>query len=124
MGLGLIATAIAGVKMTTFNSFGTGDPLRDSVTGSLYAELELWLGIIAACLPTLKAPVERLLRKHGLVSGPSMEMNASKLSFVNVNGVIAAPAAAASGPNADPERGLSGATLEMLSESPERKGSK
>jgi len=84
MALGLLATVITGIKMTTFHSFGTGDSTRDTFYSSLYAELELLIGIIAACLPTLKAPVERLLRRKGFLSEPA-QASPSDLSFVNVS---------------------------------------
>jgi len=83
MALGLCATAIAGVKMTTFNDVGLGDQLYDSIKPSLYAKLEEQVGIIAACAPCLKAPVERLLRRVGVLSERDP---LSKPSFVITSG--------------------------------------
>ena len=89
MALGLLATGMACAKMTTCNSFGTGDSLRDNVYPSMLAELEIWIGVIAGCLPSLKAPVERALREWGVLK-PASEDNGpspSKLSFVRPPGV-------------------------------------
>jgi hypothetical protein len=79
MALGLLATAVAAAKMTTFNSFGTGDPMQATIPPSMYAKLEEIVGITASCLPPLKAPVENLLRKFGIVK----EHELSRPSFVN-----------------------------------------
>lgn len=68
MGLGLCATVIAGVKMTTFDDVGLGDPLYDTIKPSLYAKLEEQVGIIAACTPCLKAPIENLLKRAGILA--------------------------------------------------------
>ncbi|KAF2732679.1 hypothetical protein EJ04DRAFT_496567 [Polyplosphaeria fusca] len=67
MATGLLATTMACAKMTTFTSFGKGDPMQDSIMPSLWAKLEEQVGIIAACLPALKAPVERGLRRAGVL---------------------------------------------------------
>ena len=71
MALGLCATVIAGVKMTTFNDVGLGDPMFDTIKPSLYAKLEELVGIIAACTPCLKAPIEHLLKRFGILSEPA-----------------------------------------------------
>lgn len=69
MGLGLFASAAAIVKTTYIYSYGsTKDPLFDVVDLSLWNSLEQDIGIIAACIPCLKQPAERLLKRVGLVS--------------------------------------------------------
>ena len=65
MALGLLCTGIACVKIKHFGE--KGDSLRITVIGSVYAKLELEIGMIAACLPVLKAPAERVLRRMGII---------------------------------------------------------
>ncbi|KAF2475932.1 uncharacterized protein BDR25DRAFT_339869 [Lindgomyces ingoldianus] len=79
MATGLLATGIAGAKMTTFNSLGQGDPMQATVKPSMWAKLEELVGIIAACMPCLKSPAQNLLRRLGLFSGDGM---GSRPSFV------------------------------------------
>jgi len=78
MALGLLATAINCAKMTTFNSFGKGDVMQATIVPSLWAKLEEQVGIIATSLPWLKSPVERWLKKMGLLK----EHQLTKPSFV------------------------------------------
>ena len=78
MALGLLATAINCAKMTTFNSFGKGDVMQATIVPSLWAKLEEQVGIIATSLPWLKSPVERWLKKVGLLK----EHQLTKPSFV------------------------------------------
>ncbi|KAF4629092.1 hypothetical protein G7Y89_g9060 [Cudoniella acicularis] len=69
MGLGLVASVSSIVKTTLISSYGkTGDALWDSVNLSLWSVLEEQIGIIAACIPCLKSPFERMLRRFGVVS--------------------------------------------------------
>jgi hypothetical protein len=79
MGLGLVATAVACGKMTTFADFGKGDPMQATIAPSMYAKLEEVVGIIASCLPPLKAPIEQLLKKMGIFK----EHQLTRPSFVN-----------------------------------------
>lgn len=79
MALGLAATAVAGAKMTTYNSFGTGDPMQATIAPSMYAKLEEIVGIIASCLPPLKSFFETFLKNMGLLK----EHQLSRPSFVN-----------------------------------------
>ncbi|KAH6715137.1 hypothetical protein BKA61DRAFT_721895, partial [Leptodontidium sp. MPI-SDFR-AT-0119] len=77
MAMGLLATAIAAIKMTTFHGAFLGDPLSSTVMGSLWAKLEEQVGITAACIPCLKAPAERFLRRVGILAtrlGQSAEL--------------------------------------------------
>ncbi|KAH8665066.1 hypothetical protein BGZ60DRAFT_432314 [Tricladium varicosporioides] len=69
MGLGLVACISSIVKIPLINNYGkTGDSLWDSVDLSLWSILEEQMGIIAACIPCLKSPFEKLLRRFGVVS--------------------------------------------------------
>ncbi|KAF2751121.1 hypothetical protein M011DRAFT_394992 [Sporormia fimetaria CBS 119925] len=79
MALGLMATAVACAKMTTFTTFGSGDPLQATIAPSMYAKLEEIVGIIATSLPPLKAPIESILKKAGILK----EHHLSQPSFVN-----------------------------------------
>ncbi|KAF2277766.1 uncharacterized protein EI97DRAFT_449213 [Westerdykella ornata] len=79
MALGLLATAVAAAKMTTFKNFGTGDPMQATIPPSMYAKLEEVVGIIASSLPCLKAPVQNLLKKLGVLQTRQL----SRPSFVN-----------------------------------------
>jgi hypothetical protein len=67
MAMGLLATAVACAKMTTFTTFGKGDPMQGTIMPSLLAKLEEQVGIIATSLPCLKNPVEKLLKKLGIL---------------------------------------------------------
>lgn len=78
MSLGLLATAITCAKMTTFNDFGKGDPMQDTMKPSVFAKLEEVVGIIACSLPCLKSPAEQLLKKFGILK----EHQLTKPSFV------------------------------------------
>ncbi|KAJ4322419.1 hypothetical protein N0V94_002406 [Neodidymelliopsis sp. IMI 364377] len=79
MSLGLLATAVACVKMTTFNDFGKGDVMQATIKPSMLARLEEIVGVIACSLACLKGPVERILRKLGLAK----DHNLTTPSFVN-----------------------------------------
>ncbi|OCL03094.1 hypothetical protein AOQ84DRAFT_348256, partial [Glonium stellatum] len=68
MATGLLATAMAGVKMTTFNAVYLGDPLSATVWPSMLAQMEELVGIIGVCMPCLKSPAERVLRRMGVLS--------------------------------------------------------
>lgn len=68
MALGLLGTITACAKMSTFPSVYQGDPLSATVNASLLAKLEEQVGIICACLPTLKGPLQRLLIRIGVLS--------------------------------------------------------
>ena len=78
MGLGLVAAAIAGYRMSISNSTFSGDLLSTTVMMSLWCMLEVLLGIMAACMARLKAPAERSLRRLGFLETPEM----TKPSFV------------------------------------------
>jgi hypothetical protein len=69
MGLGIFASITSIVKTTLIKNYGkTGDALWDSVGISMWSILEEQIGITAACIPCLKSPFERLLRRVGIVT--------------------------------------------------------
>ncbi|KAF2269388.1 hypothetical protein CC78DRAFT_529175 [Lojkania enalia] len=69
MGLGIFAAAASIVKTTLVKDYGvTGDSLWDAMDLTLWSILEEQSGIIAACIPTLKSPLERILHRIGLLS--------------------------------------------------------
>jgi hypothetical protein len=69
MGLGLFATAASVVKIFLIKSYANStDPLWDIVSLGLWGYVEQFAGLIAACVPCLKAPFERFLRRVGLLS--------------------------------------------------------
>ncbi|KAH7394486.1 hypothetical protein BKA66DRAFT_410867 [Pyrenochaeta sp. MPI-SDFR-AT-0127] len=78
MALGLLATTIACLKMTTFTTFGQGDVMQATIMPSLWAKLEEQVGIIASSVPCLKGPAETLLMKFGLLK----EHHLTRPSFV------------------------------------------
>jgi hypothetical protein len=68
MATGLIATGIAGYKMTLSRQANMGDLLSSTVRLALWNKLEELVGIIAACLPCLKAQMEKLLHQIGVLN--------------------------------------------------------
>ncbi|RDL37123.1 uncharacterized protein BP5553_04556 [Venustampulla echinocandica] len=80
MAMGLLTTAISGVKMTTFKDVYLGDPLQKAVHLTTFAKLEELIGLIAACTPCLKSSIERTLRRFGMLS--SEHRTVTKPSFV------------------------------------------
>jgi len=67
MSLGLLATAVACIKMTTFHGLGDGDVMQATVRPSMLARLEEIVGIIACSLPCLKSPLENELKRLGVM---------------------------------------------------------
>jgi hypothetical protein len=57
--------------MTTFTTFGKGDPMQGTILPSLWAKLEEQVGIIASSVPCLKNPIERLFNKEHQIKRPS-----------------------------------------------------
>ena len=72
MAMGLLAAAIAAYRMEISNSTFAGDLVSSTVMMSMWCMLEVLLGIIAACMAPLKAPVERLLHRAGLFANQGM----------------------------------------------------
>ena len=61
--MGLFAAGIAGYKTAISKKLSRGDFLSSSVELSLWNRLEGLVGLTAACMPCLKSPAERLLRR-------------------------------------------------------------
>jgi hypothetical protein len=78
MALGLLATAVACAKMTTFTTFGQGDPMQGTIMPSMWAKVEEQVGIIASSAPCLKSPMETMLKKLGILK----EHQLARPSFV------------------------------------------
>lgn len=98
MALGLLATASAVYKTSIMDRYTiSGDTTRDVIPLNTWAKIEEQLGIIAACIPPLKAPIERCLRQMGLptfadiswssnyFSGASTSRSWRKSTAVNVD---------------------------------------
>ena len=67
LGLGMLASAASVMKMmTTMRKYGkTRDNLYDGVDMALWSMVEGEITIIAACVPCLKSPSEKVLRRLG-----------------------------------------------------------
>jgi len=79
MAMGLFAGAIAAYRMSITRSTFAGDLLSSTVMLSMWCELELLLGIVAACSAPLKAPAERVLHRLGLLAS---RIDMTRPSFV------------------------------------------
>ena len=85
MGAGVFSAAAVIVKLTYLDSFGkTKDPFFDVVNLATWSVVEEQMGIIAACVPTLKSPFERVLRRVGLLSTRGRTGGGS--SYINAEG--------------------------------------
>jgi hypothetical protein len=68
MSLGMMAGVISLYKVAITDKTFKGDLMSGTVILSMWNELEALLGIVAACVPCLKAPGERLLHRFGLLA--------------------------------------------------------
>ena len=69
MALGILASAASVVKLTLAKKYGRNrDRLYDGVDLALWSIIEGEVAIIAACVPCLKSPSEKVLRRLGLLS--------------------------------------------------------
>jgi len=76
MGLGLFATAAGIVKMTLIRTYTHGtDTLYGMIGLYLWGFLEQEMTIVALCVPCLKAPFEKVLRRLKLVSSSGGRSN-------------------------------------------------
>jgi hypothetical protein len=80
MATGLLATGVLCAKLSTYPTFGQGDPMQATVGPSTWTKLEELCGIIASCLPSLKEPGEKALRKIGILT---TRLHNTLPSFVN-----------------------------------------
>jgi len=90
MAMGLFATAVLCAKLTTVKTVGKGDPMKASIRIVMWTKLEEQVGIIAACLPTVKRLAERVLRRWGLVT---TRFHNTRPSFVNSSAIDMPPTA-------------------------------
>lgn len=81
MSLGLGAGAIASYKISISDETFRGDLMASTVPLAMWNELEALLGIVAACVPCLKSPGEKILLKLGWLAGGE-KMGMTKPSFV------------------------------------------
>ncbi|KAH7333499.1 hypothetical protein BKA65DRAFT_403766 [Rhexocercosporidium sp. MPI-PUGE-AT-0058] len=81
MALGLLATGIAAYKMTMLVHPPSGDLFATTIKVTLWCKLEEQVGIITACLPSLKSQAERFLRRVGIMKRQAAQF-ISKPSFV------------------------------------------
>ena len=69
MGLGVFAGAASIVRSVVTSHFNrTNDPLTELIRIATWLCVEQLVGIIAACVPCLRGPFQRLLERLGLVS--------------------------------------------------------
>ncbi|KAN0090318.1 hypothetical protein V8E51_018897, partial [Hyaloscypha variabilis] len=81
MAMGLLATGIAAYKIPLSRQVNNGDPLSATVKLSLWNKLEEQLGLIAACLPCLKAQMEHLLHQLGILKTHMRQWSTSATSL-------------------------------------------
>ena len=67
MSLGMVAGAISSYKISISDKTFSGDLLIGTLKMAMWCDLEALLGIVAACVPCLKAPGERLLHRFGIL---------------------------------------------------------
>jgi hypothetical protein len=80
MSLGIFASAAAIVKITKAKSYAIAqDPTWNSVPLAIWAWLEAYVGIIAACAPCLNGPLQRAIKRFGLLKSTRMGGRAGKL---------------------------------------------
>ena len=69
MGIGLFASSASIAKAVAVQSYGqTSDSLSESISIGLWSCLEEQLALIAACIPTLRSPFQKVLRHFNLIS--------------------------------------------------------
>ena len=83
MAMGLLATGIAAYKIPLSRQVNNGDPLSATVKLSLWNKLEEQLGLIAACVPCLKAQMEHLLHQLGILKTHMSQWSTSATSSKN-----------------------------------------
>lgn len=69
MGLGIFASAASIVKAVAVAEFGkTDDPNREGIAVGTWSCIEQQVAFIAACVPCLRKPFQKLLQKVGLLT--------------------------------------------------------
>jgi hypothetical protein len=67
MGLGILCTAASIPKFISYSVFASGGDTTKNATGVVvWSQIELYVGIIAACIPMLRAFFESALRRIGV----------------------------------------------------------
>jgi len=67
MGLGILCAAASIPKFISYSVFASGGDTTKNATGVVvWSQIELYVGIIAACIPMLRAFFEGVLRKVGI----------------------------------------------------------
>ena len=78
LSLGLVATGASIAKTVVVQSFGKEgevDPVGSGLAIALWAAVEEQLALIAACIPCLKAPFQRVLHRFGILTTKSDTVN-------------------------------------------------
>ncbi|KAF2469199.1 uncharacterized protein BDR25DRAFT_372414 [Lindgomyces ingoldianus] len=69
MALGIFAAAASIVKVTAAANFGrTNDPTKEGISIGTWSCVEEQVGFIAACIPCLRSPFQKVLSYFGLIS--------------------------------------------------------
>ena len=68
MALGILAAIASIIKITKVRKYGTNRDMYDGIDLALWSVVEAQVGIIAACVPCLKSPSERVMRRLGFLS--------------------------------------------------------
>ncbi|KAK3356365.1 hypothetical protein B0T25DRAFT_449639 [Lasiosphaeria hispida] len=102
MGLGIFASAASIIKAVVAANFGrTDDANREGINMGMWSIVEEQIAFIAACIPCLRSPFQRVLQRFGLVTtqhstnvkptsraGSGYGRMGSKLTSVGVGGGI------------------------------------
>jgi hypothetical protein len=92
LALGLVASAASIAKTVVIQHFGKDedvDPISNGLAIALWAAVEEQLALIAACIPCLKAPLQRLLVRLNFTSAKETRVVLNELQHIDVgsNGV-------------------------------------
>jgi hypothetical protein len=82
MSLGLVASAASAVKTVMVYQYDqTGDPSGSGMAIALWASIEAQVGIIAACIPCLRAVFLRLLSRMGIYTESSRRVDSASSTW-------------------------------------------
>jgi hypothetical protein len=91
MSLGLVASAASILRLVyTTKYVSQSDPLYGIIVPAIWGSEEEYIGLIAACVPFLRVPFEKMLDKVGLLSsfhGGTSERNGYNLTPLGSDGV-------------------------------------
>jgi hypothetical protein len=86
MSLGLVASAASALRLVYTSKFvSLDDPLYDIAIPAIWGNVEEFLGIIAACLPFLRVPFERILGKIGMLTQSDSTRSQSSYHLSSLN---------------------------------------